>query len=420
MTAPGAKLFVGCLPYSKTEADLTPVFAQFGPIVEIALLKKKDDSSKGAAFVTYQSPHAAQTALMCLQNYSFPGSTRGINISIANSGGGGGGCSGAGGCGAYGGGCGAYGGGCGGGFGRGCVGGGGGCWGGCAQAQQMQMLPSQPNFQPWQHNGPCQAPMFSNPNAQAFPNAWPQRAAQPPPPPGRPGQPAQTQPSRGAGGEKVFVGQLPYSKNENDLLQLFSAIAPVVEVKLLRDKTDQKKGAAFVRFSAPNQADAAVSALDGFTFTGSPRPISVSIASSGAADALSGGAVKRTWNGQTAHVNLHVINALGQQSPAAMNLGATQGGPSGQEGGKLFVGQLPFSQTESSIAEAFGKFGPVQEVFLHKDSHGQKKGACFVRFYSADHAIQALTMDGYLFPGSTRPITVHPAQENDAKRRRVS
>lgn len=219
----------------------------------------------------------------------------------------------------------------------------------------------------------------------------------------------------------MFVGQLPYSKNENDLLQLFSAIAPVVEVKLLKDKGDQKTGAAFVRYSAPNHAHAAVSALDGFTFTGSPRPISVKIASSGAAEAPSGGAVKRAWNGQAAHVNSEVINIMGEQSPTAMRLGTTQGGPfAGQEGGKLFVGQLPFSQSEASIAAAFGKFGPVQEVFLHKDERGQKKGACFVRFYSADHATQALTMDGYVFPGATRPITVHPAQENDAKRRRVS
>merc|ERR1719424_451450 len=80
--APPGKLFVGCLPYSKLEQDLTCLFEPFGALAEVHVLKKPDGSSKGAAFVTYQNPESIHGAMAQLQNYSFPGSTRGINISI--------------------------------------------------------------------------------------------------------------------------------------------------------------------------------------------------------------------------------------------------------------------------------------------------------------------------------------------------
>jgi RNA recognition motif-containing protein len=321
----GTKLFVGCLPYSKTDADLMSIFSQFGPTQEVAILKQLDGTSKGAAFVTYRSPHHALTAMSTLQNYTFPGCNRGIRISMAT----GGGAGGAG-------------------------------FGGSAQQSGATL--------------------------------------------------------GGTAGCKVFVGQLPYSKSEHDLVQLFSAMGPVIEVTLLKDKiTQEKKGCAFVRFASSHRAQAAVSALNGFTFNGSPRPITVSIAAKDFCANPNPTGAKRAWNGQGAGMN--VIHQMGQLAPAAMQL-ATSGQFSGPEGAKIFVGQLPFSQGEASIAEAFSKFGPVEEVFLHKDAQGHKKGACFVRYYDVDHAMQALSMNGYLFQGATRPITVQLASES--KRRRVN
>merc|ERR1712216_743691 len=102
----------------------------------------------------------------------------------------------------------------------------------------------------------------------------PQFAHQPPPPPGQPmsmmGGAAFSAP-----GTKVFVGQLPYSKNESDLWQLFGSIGPVSEVAMMMNS---------------QTAEAAVAALDGFMFSGSPRAITVSIAQESAAHGQ-----KRTW-----------------------------------------------------------------------------------------------------------------------------
>jgi len=160
-----------------------------------------------------------------------------------------------------------------------------------------------------------------------------------------------------------------------------------------------------VTFHLPSQAEAAVSALDGFLFSGSPRPIKVKISEStgGPAGNAPPMAMKRTFLGGA------VLNSLGQQADtASLNLAAN----GNNEATKLFVGKLPFSKNELEISKVFSKFGPVAEVCLHRDAQGQKKGGAFVQYYDEDAATAALEMDGYLFEGATRPITVSIAGQN--------
>ena len=78
-----AKLFIGCLPYSKSSSDLASLFGQYGPILEVALLVNPDGRSKGAAFVTFAKNLDAQEAQRKLNGYVFPNSTRPINVSFA-------------------------------------------------------------------------------------------------------------------------------------------------------------------------------------------------------------------------------------------------------------------------------------------------------------------------------------------------
>jgi len=341
--APSAKLFVGCLPYSKTEADLGAAFGQFGPLVEVAILKDGTGASKGAGFVTYQDATSAATAMSFLQGHVLEGATRGMNIAFATSSGGP------------------------------RPGGGGGCRGGA------------------------------------------------------PPRPLQVPAGGGASlpGCKLFVGQLPYSRTEADLMQLFGSVGPVTEVCLLRDRaTQEKKGAAFVRFSAPQHAAAAAASLNGFLFSGSTRPITVSLA--------------QNDTGGSPMPNMSALASLGtlaggstlapgvrQKRPGGPGYGSVWSEDAGaaavesEPGAKLFVGQLPFSRNEGDLRQVFGQYGPVAEVLLHRDVQGQKKGGAFVRYQSAAHAAAALQLDGYLFQGSTRPITVSIAGEGGAKRRRM-
>jgi len=59
------------------------VFGQYGPLVEVALLKNPEGKSKGAAFVTFVHREDSERAMSELQGFTFPNSSRGINISFA-------------------------------------------------------------------------------------------------------------------------------------------------------------------------------------------------------------------------------------------------------------------------------------------------------------------------------------------------
>lgn len=58
------KLYVGSLPYSVTESQIKDLFAPYGEISEVVLIKDKETGrSKGFAFVTFASPESAEKAL---------------------------------------------------------------------------------------------------------------------------------------------------------------------------------------------------------------------------------------------------------------------------------------------------------------------------------------------------------------------
>lgn len=81
---PPMKLFVGCLPYSKTAQDIADLFTPFGSLIEVAILTDYAGKSRGAAFVTFSKASDAKRAVEELKDFSFPKSTRCINISFAH------------------------------------------------------------------------------------------------------------------------------------------------------------------------------------------------------------------------------------------------------------------------------------------------------------------------------------------------
>jgi cold-inducible RNA-binding protein len=66
-------------------------------------------------------------------------------------------------------------------------------------------------------------------------------------------------------GNRLYVGNLPYSVDEDQLLALFAADGrEVLEVKIVTDgATGQPRGFAFVELGSAAQAKAAIDALNG-------------------------------------------------------------------------------------------------------------------------------------------------------------
>jgi RNA recognition motif-containing protein len=73
----------------------------------------------------------------------------------------------------------------------------------------------------------------------------------------------------------LYVGNLPYNTDEEQLRQLFQEGGrTVTEVKIITDRdTGRPRGFAFVEMSSQADADAAINALNGHDFGG--RPLTV-------------------------------------------------------------------------------------------------------------------------------------------------
>jgi cold-inducible RNA-binding protein len=76
---------------------------------------------------------------------------------------------------------------------------------------------------------------------------------------------------------KVFVGNLSFNVTENELQDMFAAHGSVVEANLMTDRmTGRPRGFGFVTMSTPQEAEAAINALNGKTVDG--RALTVNVA----------------------------------------------------------------------------------------------------------------------------------------------
>ena len=75
-------------------------------------------------------------------------------------------------------------------------------------------------------------------------------------------------------GTKLYVGNLPFNTTENELQELFSQAGAVQEVTLMQDRfTGKSRGFAFVTMSSDEEAQNAISKLNGQSIEG--RPLTV-------------------------------------------------------------------------------------------------------------------------------------------------
>ena len=76
-------------------------------------------------------------------------------------------------------------------------------------------------------------------------------------------------------GKKIYVGNLSYSMNDQSLADLFSSFGTVESARIVTDRdSGRSKGFAFVEMSTDEEAQAAISKLNGTEQSG--RAINVS------------------------------------------------------------------------------------------------------------------------------------------------
>jgi RNA recognition motif-containing protein len=77
---------------------------------------------------------------------------------------------------------------------------------------------------------------------------------------------------------------------------------------------------------------------------------------------------------------------------------------------KIYVGNLPFSASESDVRTLFAQHGTVENVSLPTDREtGRPRGFGFVEMSQADAARAIQNLNGYSMNG--RPLRVNEAQD---------
>ncbi len=75
-------------------------------------------------------------------------------------------------------------------------------------------------------------------------------------------------------GRKLYVGNLPDSATEQDLLDKFAAYGTVKSVKLITDHdTDRTRGFGFIEMASEAEAHAAIDSLNGSDYDGQPMNV---------------------------------------------------------------------------------------------------------------------------------------------------
>ena len=72
----------------------------------------------------------------------------------------------------------------------------------------------------------------------------------------------------------IYVGNLPFSTNEDELRKIFSAYGEVTSAAVIKDQfTGQSRGFGFIEMPTKEEADAAITGLNGKDFKGRPLKV---------------------------------------------------------------------------------------------------------------------------------------------------
>lgn len=91
--------------------------------------------------------------------------------------------------------------------------------------------------------------------------------------------------------KKIYVGNLSYQTDEDSLREAFAAIGEIQSVRIITDESGRSKGFGFVEMTSDDDADKAISTLNGTPLMG--RSLIVNEARPQADRGRTGGMVKR-------------------------------------------------------------------------------------------------------------------------------
>lgn len=163
----------------------------------------------------------------------------------------------------------------------------------------------------------------------------------------------------------LIVNYLPPQLNEEQFLELFSVVGPVVSVRMMKNDDGTPRGYGFVRFQHAEHAHQAIQLYNGYEL----------------------------W---------------GKKLKAAF----TRSGSGPREDCNIFATNLPACWATDTLYECFGRFGEILEARILTDGRGRSRLCGFVRFNKPESAMDAIEQFNLHVPqGAYRPIKVRLAKK---------
>ncbi|CAK9276211.1 unnamed protein product [Sphagnum jensenii] len=195
-------------------------------------------------------------------------------------------------------------------------------------------------------------------------------------------------------GPKLYVGNLPWTCDSQQLAEIFQDFGNVELVEVIYDReTSRSRGFGFVTMGSQEEATAAKEKLDGYMLGG--RALTVSFPQA---------------------------NRGGGRPPSERPLRDRPFGGGGGGGydseNKLFVGNLSWSVDDESLQAKFSDYGKVLDARVIYDREtGRSRGFGFVTYSNADEVNDAIqNLDGADYDG--RQIRVNLAGDKPPPRAR--
>lgn len=177
-------------------------------------------------------------------------------------------------------------------------------------------------------------------------------------------------------GSKLFVGNLPFNLDNQQLGELFEGAGEVLDVNIITDReTGNSRGFGFVTMATVEEAEKGVELFNRYSL-----------------------------EGRLLTVNKAAPRGTKFERPAQP-----------ASGGKIYVGNLPWQADDNSLLQLFSEHGKVLEARVVYDREtGRSRGFGFVTYSSESEVNDAIAaLDGTELDG--RPLRVNIAEDRSRR-----
>ncbi|KAI8065739.1 hypothetical protein BC940DRAFT_303469 [Gongronella butleri] len=221
----------------------------------------------------------------------------------------------------------------------------------------------------------------------------------------------------------LYVGELDPNVEEPTLSDIFSSIAPVESIRLVRDAVTQKSlGYAYITFAREIEGDQAIQALNYTLIKGKPcRAMWMQHPPPVAYPDVNYMPPALLHHQHATHQHHQHLQSPPHHAPPPY---AYQLPRPSRFSGNIFIKNLDPSVTTKSLLDTFSSFGQITQCKIVTDDRGQSKGYGFIHFDTMEAAERAINhahgkrlCDRSLFVGHYIPRSERMQRFEEAKHR---